>query len=73
MLFIAIEKEIGSKKMWEWIRSVLTTTTEFTNYDYLLSTLRNTVKNEKKTQQLTELYLNNKKSVTTILTKVKAN
>lgn len=73
MLFIAIEKEIGSKKMWEWIRSVLTTTTEFTNYDYLLSTLRNTVKNEKKTQQLTELYLSNKKSVTTILTKVKAN
>ena len=59
ILFIAIEKEIGKKKMWEWLKNILETKTEFTNYDFLVSTLKNTLKNDKKTDVIISKYFSN--------------
>ena len=71
MMFIAIEKEIGMKKMWEWIGNILNTKTDFTNYDYLLATLRNTLNDNKKTHEIIEKYFNNINSTENVLNKVK--
>lgn len=59
IIFIAIEKEIGKKKMWEWLKNILETKTEFTNYDFLVSTLKNTLKNDKKTEVIINTYFSN--------------
>ncbi len=71
MMLIAIEKEIGTKKMWEWIRRILNTKTDFTNYDFLLSTLRNTVNDEKKVQKIIEQYFISEKSTENIVNSLK--
>ena len=71
MMFIAIEKEIGAKKMWEWIRKVLETKTNFTNYEFLQSTLQETLNDEKKTQKIVEQYFNNDKSTENIINSLK--
>ncbi len=71
MMFISIEKEIGAKKMWEWIRKVLDTKTNFTNYEFLLSTLREALNDEKKTQKIVEQYFNNNKSTENIINNLK--
>jgi hypothetical protein len=59
IIFIAIEKEIGKKKMWEWLKNILETKAEFTNYDFLVSTLKNTLKNDKKSELIINDYFNN--------------
>ena len=71
IMFIAIEKEIGMKKMWEWIGNILNTKTDFTNYDFLLTTLKNTLNDNKKTQIIIEKYFNNTNSTENLLNKVK--
>lgn len=71
MMFIAIEKEIGMKKMWEWIGNILNTKTDFTNYDFLLTTLRNTLNDNKKTQIIIEKYFSSTNSTENLLNKVK--
>jgi hypothetical protein len=71
MMFIAIEKEIGARKMWEWIRKVLETKTNFTNYEFLQSTLRETLNDEKKIQKIVEQYFNNDKSTENIINNLK--
>jgi hypothetical protein len=59
IIFIAIEKEIGKKKMWEWLKNILETKTEFTNYNFLVSTLKNTLKNDKTTEIIINQYFAN--------------
>jgi len=71
MMFIAIEKEIGIKKMWEWIGVILNSKTEFTNYNFLLSTLQSTLKDEKQIQIIVEKYFNNENSTENIINKVR--
>jgi len=71
IMFIAVEKEIGSKKMWEWIRKILETKTDYTNYDFLLSTLRITLNDDKKIEKIIEQYFNNDKSTENIINKLK--
>lgn len=70
IIFIAIEKEIGKKKMWEWLKNILETKTEFTNYDFLVSTLKNTLKNDKKTEFIISEYFNNINSTENAIKKV---
>jgi hypothetical protein len=70
MIFISIEKEIGMKKMWEWISNILKTETEFTNYNFLISTLQSTLKDKKKTQLIIDQYFSNEKSIENALNKV---
>ncbi len=71
MIFTAIEKEVGMNKMWEWIRALLNTKTDFTNYDFLISTLRNTLKDEKKIKLIIEQYFNSDNSTENAVNKVK--
>ncbi len=70
IIFIAIEKEIGKKKMWEWLKNILETKTEFTNYDFLVSTLKNTLKNDKKVEFIITEYFNNKNSTENAIRKI---
>ncbi|HEX8562740.1 MAG TPA: hypothetical protein VF676_07165 [Flavobacterium sp.] len=46
VLFTAIEKEIGERCMWNWMNAILTTKTEFTDYNFLTGTLRKTLKDD---------------------------
>lgn len=71
MMFIAIEKEIGTKKMWEWMHTLLTVKTDFTNYNFLLSTMRQTLRDEKKLQTIIDRYFANEKSVENIINVIK--
>ncbi|MBV9986758.1 MAG: hypothetical protein JO301_03710 [Chitinophagaceae bacterium] len=46
LIFVAIEKEIGEERMWEWTRSVLQTRAVFTDYQFLEKALNNVLKDE---------------------------
>ena len=70
IIFIAIEKEIGKKKMWEWLKNILETKVEFTNYDFLVSTLKNTLKNDKKLELIINDYFNNVNSTQNAIKKI---
>jgi hypothetical protein len=72
-MFIAIEKEIGSKKMWEWLFNILNTKTDYTNYDFLLSTLQNTLNDEKTVLKIINKYFNSEQSMGNILSQIKNN
>lgn len=69
-IFIAIEKEIGKKKMWEWLRNILETKVEFTNYEFLVSTLKNTLKNDKKVELIINTYFDNVNSTENAIKKI---
>ncbi|WP_152640785.1 hypothetical protein [Flavobacterium sp. 316] len=70
IIFIAIEKEIGKKKMWEWLRNILETKVEFTNYEFLVSTLKNTLKNDKKVELIINTYFDNVNSTENAIKKI---
>jgi hypothetical protein len=70
IIFIAIEKEIGKKKMWEWLKNILETKAEFTNYDFLVSTLKNTLNNNKKSELIINDYFNNVNSTQNAIKKI---
>lgn len=56
LLFLAIEKEIGQQKMWEWMKALLKSPTVFTNYSFIEQTLSKTVKDESKFSSLCDKY-----------------
>lgn len=58
LLFLAIEKEIGEEKMWEWIQSLLLSPTVRTNYAFFEQTLKKVVNNKTKFDLLHEKYFN---------------
>ena len=62
IIFLAIEKGIGEKQMWKWLNTILTTPTNFTNYDFLISTLQQTLHDNKKFYFLKTSFLENNKS-----------
>jgi hypothetical protein len=57
--------------MWEWMHTLLTVKTDFTNYNFLLSTLRQTLRDEKKLQTIIDRYFANEKSVENIINVIK--
>lgn len=63
LLFVAIEKEIGEKQMWQWLNNILKKKTTYTNYDFLTSTLKSTLKNEKQFEIIKKLYFESDKSI----------
>ncbi len=70
MIFIAIEKEIGEKQMWEWLTTILTKPTKFTNYDFLISTLQRVLKNDKELNLLKTKYFESDKSLENAINKI---
>ena len=71
-IFLAIEKEIGKDKMWKWIKSILETQTTFTDYEFLTSTLKNTLQDNEKFNLIEKTYFTNKKSATNAIKKLKS-
>ncbi|MCI5056707.1 hypothetical protein [Phaeodactylibacter sp.] len=46
LLLHAIEKEIGQKRMWQWLQNVFKSEIDYTDYEYLLLSLANVVSEE---------------------------
>ena len=63
LIFVAIEKEIGEKQMWKWLNNILKTEATYTNYDFLTSTLKSTLKNEKLFENIKHSYFESDKSI----------
>lgn len=73
IIFTAIKKEIGEEKMWEWLSTLLKTETNFTNYDFLISTLRTTLHNDKLTNFIESQYLTNDNSLNNAIDKIRTD
>ena len=67
-ILTAVEKEIGEQKMWKWMRLILTTKTEFTNYEFLKSTLKAVLKDDAKLDYLEKTYFKSDMSVQNAIT-----
>lgn len=57
VIFLAIEKEIGETKMWEWMSALLKQPATFTNYAFFEGTLRTAVNNMSVFDLVRERYL----------------
>jgi hypothetical protein len=71
LMLVAIEKEIGSRKMWDWLINILNTKTVYTNYDFLCFTLQKTVSNENTVFKIVDNYFSSEQSMQNILTQLK--
>jgi len=71
VIFLAIEKEIGKDNMWKWLKAILETKTTFTDYDFLTSTLKNTLNNSEKFNFIENTYFKNENSTENALEKIK--
>jgi hypothetical protein len=69
-ILLAIEKEIGEKKMWKWMNILLTTNVELTNYDFLEQTLIKTLDNQKKSDKIIKKYFKSNESLKNALNKI---
>ncbi len=63
IVLVAIEKEIGKEKMWKWLNLILTTKTEFTNYEFLKNTLRIALKDNELLEKIEKKYFKSKESL----------
>tara|TARA_A100000171_G_scaffold51674_2_gene66726 strand:- start:37 stop:1524 length:1488 start_codon:yes stop_codon:yes gene_type:complete len=70
IIFTAIEKEIGKEKMWNWLTNILNTSTNFTDYDFLISTLQKTLKNDKEFNLLKTKYFESEKALENTINKI---
>jgi hypothetical protein len=52
------------------LRNILETKVEFTNYEFLVSTLKNTLKNDKKAELIINEYFNNVNSTENAIKKI---
>ncbi len=57
LIFLAIEKEIGETKMWEWMSALLKQPSTFTNYAFFEQTLKAAVNNKAGFELIREQYL----------------
>ncbi len=63
LIFSAIEKEIGEKKMWKWIQDLLQSPAVFTNYTFFEHTLEKVVNDKTKFASLREKYFSSDRSL----------
>ena len=73
IILLAIEQEIGEKKMWDWIKNILTTDTTFTDYEFLKNGLVRAIDDKNKSDLIVEKYLVSEKSLENALKHVKIN
>lgn len=72
IVFLAIEKEIGEKQMWQWIRTLLQSKTEMTNYDFMIKTLDSVLKDKTKLENIISKYFDSDDSVENAIKKLKS-
>ena len=56
LILTAIQREIGEQQMWAWLRTILTTPAERTDYQFLLSTLNTTLADQNRAKALASRY-----------------
>lgn len=71
LLLTAIEKEVGTEQMWNWIRYMLNNGADYTDYKYLISTVSKSFKNEEKVSAIKEKYFESNSSLQNAVTEVK--
>jgi len=70
LIFTAIEKEIGEQAMWLWLRAILNTTAEHTNYEFLKNTLNTILQNKEKVAMIESTYFDSDKSLDNAINKI---
>ncbi len=71
LILLAIEQEIGEKKMWKWAKNLLTTKANFTDYEFLKNTLTKTINNPEKSKEIIKRFFISDKSLENALKQVK--
>src|SRR5690606_2198921 len=56
VILLAIEQEIGKLKMWEWMKNLVTTETNFTDYEFLKNELIRALNDTEKSKATIEKY-----------------
>ena len=63
IIWLAIEKEIGEERMWQWLNRMLTAGTELTNYKFMIESLASVIKDKQQIAYLQERYFSSQSSV----------
>tara|TARA_R110001592_G_scaffold363239_1_gene682043 strand:+ start:150 stop:1568 length:1419 start_codon:yes stop_codon:yes gene_type:complete len=63
IIWLAIEKEIGEEKMWQWLNKMLTIQTEQTDFKFMIQTLASVLSDDDKVNFLVENYFSNKDAI----------
>jgi hypothetical protein len=71
LLLTAIEKELGEKDMWNWIRQVINSENEVTDYDFFINTLRDAGIDDKKIESIESLYISSERAKQNVLSKLR--
>ncbi len=69
-ILLALEREIGEKKMWNWMYILLTTDAELTNFDFLKQAFIKAIGNSKKSSYLINKYFLSEKSLENALKEI---
>jgi hypothetical protein len=69
-ILLAIEKEVGEPKMWQWMNYLLTTNAEFTDFNFLQTTFKKAVNNDMKSSALISKYFILNDALTSALEKL---
>lgn len=72
IIFTAIEKEIGEKKMWQWMRNMLNTKTELTDYDFFEKTFNLAVNDKAKSNAIKAKYFSSPDALDSAIATIKA-
>ncbi|MEX8546943.1 MAG: hypothetical protein V5804_05005 [Mucilaginibacter sp.] len=70
LIFTAIKKEIGEQTMWLWLKNILKTPVDRTNYNFLLNTLNATLNNKEKTELIKSKYFESESSLSNAISKI---
>ena len=70
LLFTAIQQEIGEQQMWHWLRALLITPTERTDYQYLTNTLKATLANQIQAKELISRYFEDDQALANAIRKI---
>lgn len=71
IIFKALENEIGKQKMWLWLQNILQKQNDFTDYEFLTTTLKEVLRNEKLFKLIEKKYFLNENSVQNAINKIK--
>lgn len=70
LIFTAIKKEIGEQNMWLWLKTILKTQVDSTNYNFLLNTLSATLNNNEKTELIKIKYFESDSSLSNAISEI---
>nr|GFC29449.1 hypothetical protein [Tanacetum cinerariifolium] len=71
IVFTAIQHEIGEEQMWRWLRTILTTPAERTDYLFLLNTLKATLPDQNRAKEIAARYFEDSQSLVNAIEEIK--